>query len=268
MSAARSLSVHKKPYKSDFLCEVLVVIFGGRRSVSENEGYFSLHVFAEQNKWSKRRCSEIMEYLLKRKFFRVSGERLIVAQAKLQSLNEHRKNVADFKSERVELKISKARKIDKKKAKSLAAKVVFDENVAMILVTIFGEDLKAGFSNASMQTWTFDLMCSFWHHVKCCVNQHSRQPTQKQVSNFIEKMKKVGLIEERVENQKTFVCLTQKGAVYCGLQADDCKVNKLSKHDKFSRQLDIIKGDVCSGVNGLRSLKKQVKRLSECGVLD
>jgi hypothetical protein len=265
MSKKRAaFQVQKKPYKTEFLHEVLVAIFGGLKSVSKDEAILNLENFIRNKKTFKGEGGNVFDYLLKRKFFRLLPEgRIAIIQRKLQSLKEHMKCFVKPKPVKILFPEVKSYKEQKKKARSLAAKVAFDESVAIILGAIFGENLKAQHSLGLVETWTFELMSAEWHCHKGCVNYSGKQPTRRQAVKFVEKMIRFGLIEMIDFGKLVFTCLTQKGSIYCGLAENDAGPERLSKSEKFSNVLANMPEDsvLPGNIKGLRALKKHIGRV-------
>ncbi|HAR99534.1 TPA: hypothetical protein DCR85_00260 [Candidatus Moranbacteria bacterium] len=226
-----------------------------------------LREFIKRKKLPKEECANIMKYLLHRKFCRVSNGRLVVVQSRMQTLRIHRREVINQKRiENQSLETLKSRKEQKKQAKALAAKVIFNEMIVVVLKVVFMK-IDAFFSFDLFQNWTHDLMRAQWYDFnKYRDNEEGElegntEPNKRSAFRLVEKMLKSGLIMQKKIGQKTFVQITHKGAVYCGLLEEDFGIGRLSKDEKFSRKKFIL-SDIGIPINacGLRSLKKEVRR--------
>ena len=210
-------------------------------------------------------CANIARYLLRRKFCRISEGRLVVVQSRMQTLRNHRKNSVSPEKIIESLEVLKTRKERKKQARILNAKIAFDEIMTMALGTIFVEN-EVMFSLASVQSWVYELMCAQWHDIKGCKQKGANKPTERESHRLIEKMMKFGLINEIKMGERAFASITEKGAVYAGLLAENSVPERLTKKEKFSSVVEQLrqKGieDEKIRASGLQELKKRLHRCS------
>ncbi|MDD5464361.1 MAG: hypothetical protein PHP62_04380 [Candidatus Moranbacteria bacterium] len=257
--------VAQKSYTVKFLHEVLLRIFGTARSISKEEAFLKLEAFSNEKKWTKGKKERVMAYLLDRKFCKVLDKKFVITSAKSHAINKCIKHRV-VENQKIENVACESKKPSVKKSRKQSLRSVrrnINEEEALILRSIFGEDKNAEFSCHFFQKWVFDLMCAEWHHTKACICKGNKQPTQNKATNLVKKMIRANLVSEISKDAKSYVGLTWKGAVYCGLEeVGEATLNRATKDEKFSRQYSIL-SDVGISVNvgGLRYLKKEVKRV-------
>lgn len=305
LKSKRALASRSRQYKAPFLYEALVVIFAGKGSVSEYDANDRLNLAAIEGSWSKNDAGRIMAYLLDRKFILPQGQNFLLVQRRFKSLGSHvKKN--DIKSDSKQpVEIQKMYRNQKKQIRLRAAKVAFNEGVVFILKSIFEGHIATEFSLDSFQKWVSDYMHLEWSHTqlrkkqekitefhnvrkeeirthkkrkkrtKFCVDIKDKEPALKKAVIFFNKMKKCGLIFEKTVEKKTLsgtktekvICLSEKGAIYCGLKEDGVEMSKLSKPEKCRKVLELLheQGIDAEGINanGLQRLKKQVRQRIE-----